>query len=219
MLKQPVATAEPSVRPPHGSVERDSLERRARLLAWGGNAWHVVEFGIALGAGIAASSVALVAFGIDSLIELAAGSVIIWLVSGRRGQSAAAERRAQQLIAVSFYALALYVVVESGRAFTGGHPEVSYVGIALAAITAPTMPLLARAKRRVGHQLGSRAVESEGGQNMVCAYLSVALLIGLGANAAFGWWWADPLAGLVIAAVAVREGREAWRGKMCDDCC
>jgi divalent metal cation (Fe/Co/Zn/Cd) transporter len=105
------------------------------------------------------------------------------------------------------------------RSFTGAHPDASYVGIGLALITAPTMPLLARAKRRVGRQLGSAATVSEGSQNMVCAYLSIALLIGLGANALLGWWWADPLAGLVISAVAVREGREAWRGESCDQCC
>jgi divalent metal cation (Fe/Co/Zn/Cd) transporter len=198
------------------AANRPQLERRARLLAWGGNAWHVVEFAIAVGAGIAASSVALVAFGIDSLIEVAAGGVILWLFSGGRGESHAAERRAQQIIAASFYALALYVVVASIHAFAGTHPDASYVGIGLALVTAPTMPVLARAKRRVGRQLGSRATESEGQQNMICAYLSIALLVGLGANALFGWWWADPLAGLVIAAVAVREGREAWRG---DDCC
>jgi divalent metal cation (Fe/Co/Zn/Cd) transporter len=198
------------------AAERPQLERRARRLALGANAWHVVEFAIAVGAGVAASSVALVAFGIDSLIEVAAGGVILWLFSGGRGESHAAERRAQQIIALSFYALAVYVVIASINALTGTHPEASYVGIGLALVTAPTMPLLARAKRRVGRQLGSRATESEGQQNMICAYLSIALLVGLGANALLGWWWADPLAGLVIAAVAVREGREAWRG---DDCC
>jgi divalent metal cation (Fe/Co/Zn/Cd) transporter len=200
-------------------ADRFQLERRARTLAWVGNAWHLIEFAIALAAGIAASSVALVAFGVDSLIELAAGGVIIWLFSGGRGASHDAERRAQQMIAVSFYGLAIYVVIGSLHAFSGAHPEASWVGIGLALITAPTMPILAHAKRRVGQRLGSRATQSEGRQNMLCAYLSVALLAGLAANAIFGFWWADPLAGLVIAAAAVREGREAWRGEMCDDCC
>lgn len=200
-------------------ADRPYLERRARRLAWGGNAWHLAEFAVAVGAGVAASSVALVAFGIDSLIEFAAGGVVLWLFSGGRGESEAAERRAQELIAISFYALAAYVVLESVRAVAGTHPDVSVVGIGLALVTAVTMPLLARAKRRVGRRLGSRAAESESRQSMVCAYLSVALLVGLGANALFGWWWADPLAGLVIAAVAVREGREAWRGEMPDTCC
>ncbi len=171
-----------------------------------------------MGAGAAVGSVALVAFGIDSLIEFTAGGVIVWLFSGGRGESEAAERRAQKFIAASFFALAVYVVLESGRAFTGAHPGVSWVGIGLAAVTAPTMPLLARAKRRVGHQLRSRATVSEGGQNMLCAYLSVALLIGLGLNALAGWWWADPIAGLVIAAAAVQEGMEAWQGEN-GDCC
>lgn len=206
-------------RPALNPADRKRLERRARLLAWGGNAWHVVEFAIALGAGIAAGSVALVAFGVDSLIEVLAGGVVIWLFSGGRGASATAERRAQQLIAVSFYVLAAYVVIESLRSLTGTHPDASWVGIGLAAITAPTMPLLARAKQDVGRKLGSRATESEGQQNMICAYLSIALLIGLGANAILGWWWADPLAGLVIAAVAVREGRESWRGEQSCGCC
>jgi divalent metal cation (Fe/Co/Zn/Cd) transporter len=200
-------------------ADRYQLERRARTLAWVGNAWHLIEFAIAVGAGIAASSVALVAFGIDSLIELAAGGVIIWLFSGGRGASDHAERHAQQMIAISFYGLALYVVIGSLHAFSGAHPEASWVGIGLALVTAPTMPILAHAKRRVGQRLGSRATQSEGQQNMLCAYLSVALLVGLAANAIFGFWWADPLAGLVIAAAAVREGREAWRGELCDDCC
>jgi divalent metal cation (Fe/Co/Zn/Cd) transporter len=197
---------------------RAQLERRARRLAWGGSAWHLIEFAIAIGAGVAAGSVALVAFGIDSLIEFAAGGVILWLFSGGRGESGGAERRAQRMIAASFFALAAYVLVESVRAFTGTHPDVSWVGIGLAAVTAPTMPLLARAKRRVGRELGSSATVSEGGQSMLCACLSVALIVGLGANAIFGWWWADPLAGLVIAAAAVHEGRGAWRGESCDHC-
>jgi divalent metal cation (Fe/Co/Zn/Cd) transporter len=198
---------------------RERLERRAKLLAWGGNAWHVVEFAVAITAGVAAGSVALVAFGIDSLIELLAGGVIVWLFTGGRGQSRSAERRAQQMVAVSFYALAAYVMVESVRSLMGGHPETSWAGIGLALVTAPTMPLLARAKRRVGQALGSRATQSEGRQNMICAYLSIALLVGLGANALLGWWWADPLAGLAIAAVATREGRQTWRGDAACGCC
>jgi divalent metal cation (Fe/Co/Zn/Cd) transporter len=192
------------------------------MLAWGGNAWHVAEFAIALGAGIAAGSIALVGFGIDSLIEVLAGSVVVWLFTGRRLHSESAERRAQQVIAASFFLLAAYVAIESLRTLAGGqHPTASWVGIGLAAITAPTMPLLARAKRNVGHQLGSAATVSEGNQNLLCAYLSVALLVGLGANALLGWWWADPIAALVIAAVALREGIGAWRGESCADgrCC
>ena len=201
------------------SVDRGALERRAKALAWAGNAWHVVEFAVALAAGIAAGSVALVAFGIDSVIEVLAGGVIVWLFSGGRGASAAAERRAQQLIAASYALLVAYVAVEAVRDLVGSHhPEASWVGIGLAAVTAPTMPLLARAKRATGRRLGSAAVVSEAGQNMICAYLSLALLVGLLANAVLGWWWADPLAALVIAGVAAREGLAAWRGDACDCC-
>jgi divalent metal cation (Fe/Co/Zn/Cd) transporter len=203
------------------AIDRAMLERRARRLAWGANAWHVAEFAIALAAGISAGSIALIGFGIDSLIEVLAGGVIVWLFTGRRRGSAVAERRAQMAIAATFFLLAGYVAVESVRTLIDGdHPDVSWVGIALAAVTAPTMPLLARAKRRVGHQLGSAATVSEGAQNMVCAYLSIALLLGLGANAVLGWWWADPVAALAIAAVAAREGVLGWRGESCaDGCC
>jgi divalent metal cation (Fe/Co/Zn/Cd) transporter len=179
----------------------------------------MVEFAIALAAGIAAGSVALVGFGLDSLIELAAGGVVIWLFTGGRGSSGSAERRAQQLIAASYALLVAYIAVESVRDLLGSHhPEVSWVGIGLAAVTAPTMPLLARAKRNVGRKLNSSATVSEAGQNMICAYLSIALLVGLLANALLGWWWADPLAALAIAAVAVNEGVESWRGESCNCC-
>jgi divalent metal cation (Fe/Co/Zn/Cd) transporter len=199
--------------------ERALLVRRARLLAWGGNGWHFVEFAIAVGAGVAASSIALIGFGFDSLIESLAGFIIVWRFGIRRRDSEAAERRAQQLVAVSFFILAAYVGIESVRTFFGAdHPETSWVGIGLAAFTAPTMPLLARAKQRVGHALGSSATVGEAEQNMVCAYLSVALLVGLGLNALLGWWWADPAAALVIAAIAAREGVESWRGEHCDCC-
>jgi divalent metal cation (Fe/Co/Zn/Cd) transporter len=203
------------------SLERASLERRARLLAWGGNAWHLVEFAIAIAAGIAAGSIALIGFGADSLIEAFSGLVVVWLFTGRRRGSAAAERQAQQLIALSFFLLAAYIGVEATRDLVSGHhPEASWVGIGLAAFTAPTMPLLARAKRRVGMQLHSSATMKEGAQNQLCSYLSIALLIGLLLNAVFGWWWADPGAALVIGAVAFREGLESWRGEgCCDDCC
>jgi divalent metal cation (Fe/Co/Zn/Cd) transporter len=200
-------------------MDRGRLERRARLLAHGGNAWHVIEFAIALVAGIAAGSIALIAFGADSLIEVLAGSTIIWLFTSNRGSSAQAERRAQQVIAASFFVLAAYVTAESIRDLTEGHrPSASWVGVGLAAFTAPTMPLLARAKRRVGHALGSSATVSEASQNQLCAYLSVALLAGLLLNAVWGLWWADPAAALVIAAVAVKEGRGSWQGASCDCC-
>ena len=197
-------------------AERTRLERRARLLAWGGNAWHLVEFGIALGAGISAGSIALIGFGADSLIEAFSGLVVVWLFTGHRLGSQSAERRAQQLIAASFFVLAAYVSAESIRDLVAGHhPQASWIGVGLASFTAPTMPLLARAKRRVGEKLASSATVSEGSQNMICAYLSIALLAGLLGNAIAGWWWADPTAALVIAGVALREGRESWRGERC----
>jgi divalent metal cation (Fe/Co/Zn/Cd) transporter len=199
--------------------DRERLQRRARLLAWGGNAWHLIEFGIAIGAGIAAGSIALIGFGADSLIEGVSGFVIVWLFTGSRLHSETAERHAQQLVAASYFVLAAYVGIESVRTLIGGnHPGTSWVGVGLAAVTAPTMPLLARAKRNVGRQLNSSATVSEAEQNMICAYLSVALLVGLLLNALISWWWADPAAALVIAAVALHEGRQSWRGESCECC-
>ena len=211
------AIGRPAALPPQ---ERLRLQRRARLLAWSGIAWHFVEFAIAVGAGIAAGSIALIGFGADSLIESFAGFTVVWLFTGRRLHSGTAERRAQQLIAVSFFVLAAYVGVEAVRTLAGGdHPGTSWVGIGLAAFTAPTMPLLALAKRRVGVKLNSSATVKEGAQNMLCAYLSVALLVGLLLNAVAGWSWADPAAALLIAGVALKEGRESWRGEGCCDAC
>jgi divalent metal cation (Fe/Co/Zn/Cd) transporter len=212
----PVATIAPATAP----RDRARLERQARLLAWGGIAYHFVEFAIALVAGIAAGSIALIGFGADSLIEALAGFVVLWLFTGARIGSGAAERRAQQLIAASFFILAAYVGTESIRSLVGGdEPDASWVGIGLAAFTTPTMPLLAFVKRRVGNKLHSAATVKEAAQTRLCAYLSVALLVGLLANALAGWWWADPAAALVIAAVAIREGVESWRGEGCCDAC
>jgi divalent metal cation (Fe/Co/Zn/Cd) transporter len=213
-LTLPVLPVSPS------PAERARLERRTRLLAWGGITWHIVEFAIAIAAGLAAGSIALIGFGADSLIEALAGGVVLWLFTGKRRGSSSAERRAQQLIAFSFFLLAAYVGVEALRTLVNGdHPDASWVGIGLAAFTAPTMPLLAYAKRRLGNQLHSAATVKEAAQTQLCAYLSIALLVGLAANALAGWWWADPLTALVIAAVALKEGRESWRGEGCCDAC
>ncbi len=196
--------------------ERRRLVRRARLLAWLGIGWHAVEAAIAFAAGVVAGSIALVGFGADSLIESAAGFVLLWRFAGSRSASDAAEARARRLVALSFHALAAYVAIEAARTLVAGHhPSVSWPGIALAAFTVATMPMLAAAKARVADGLRSAATRAEGRQNLICAYLSGALLIGLGANAIAGWWWADPVAGLVIAGAAVREGRAAWRGDAC----
>ena len=206
----------PSGPPP---AERARLEHRARLLAHAANAWHLVEAAIALVVGALAGSVALEGFGIDSAVELLAGGVIVWLFTSGRGSSVAAERRAQQAIAASFFLLAAYVTVASVNDLAGGHhPGASWVGVGLAAFTAPTMPILARAKRKIGHALGSSATVSEANQSQLCAYLSVALLVGLLLNAVWGLWWADPAAALIIAAFAAKEGRDSWRGNSCDCC-
>jgi divalent metal cation (Fe/Co/Zn/Cd) transporter len=202
------------------SAGRRGLVRRARLLAGLGLAWHLVEATVALIAGIAAGSIALVGFGADSVVEGAAGVVVLWRFSSSRAGSEGAERRAQRLIGASFFAIAVYVSVEAVRTLLGGdHPETSWVGIGLAVVTLATMPPLAAAKARVGETLDSAATRSEGRQNLLCAYLSAALLVGLVANAALGWWWADPIAALVIAVAAVDEGRDAWRGEGCGDGC
>ena len=214
-------------------TSRERLIQRAKLLAWVGVGWHAVEAAVAIGAGVAAGSIALIGFGADSLVESAAGFVVLWLFGGARRGSPVAERRAQRLIGVSFYVLALYVTVESVRTLAGGdHPETSWVGIGLAVVTAVSMPPLAAAKARVGEALGSSATKSESRQTVLCAYLSVGLLVGLAGNALAGWWWLDPAVALAIAAVAVREGRESFRGESCctapvplaasgceDDCC
>ncbi len=198
---------------------RTELESRAKLLAQLGNGWHLAEFGIALGAGIAAGSVALTSFAGDSLVEVLAASAIVWLFSGGRGASEQTERRAQQLIAGSYFLLVAYIVSHAlYDLVAGSRPSASWVGIGLAAFTAPTMPLLASAKRKVGRALNSSATVSEAGQNQICAYLSIALLAGLLLNAVAGWWWADPGTALVIAGFAIREGRDSWRGNACDCC-
>jgi divalent metal cation (Fe/Co/Zn/Cd) transporter len=199
--------------------ERERLVARGQRLAWFGLGWHVLEAAVAIAAGVIAGSVALVGFGADSFIEAGAGLIVIWLLAGGRSTSHRAERRAQQLIAASFVLLAAYVGVQAVRDLLAGHhPGASWVGIGLSVVTLAAMPPLAAAKRRVGEQLGSSATTSESRQTLLCAYLSAGLLIGLLANAVAGWWWADPLVALAIGAVALREAREAWRGKTCGCC-
>jgi divalent metal cation (Fe/Co/Zn/Cd) transporter len=174
------------------------------------------EGAIAIVAGIAAGSIALIGFGIDSAIEGLASVVIIWRFWGARALSETAERRAQKLVAVQFFILAPYVAIEALRALLAGHEaDVTWLGIGLTVASAIFMPLFGIAKRRVGQRLGSSATVSEGSQNMLCAYLSVAVLAGLLGNALVGLWWLDPLAALFIAYVAVTEGREAWKGEEC----
>ena len=197
--------------------DRDRLIRWARLLAWSSLVWMTAEGVVAVVAGITAGSIALIGFGLDSAIEGMASVVIIWRFWGARALSEKAERRAQKLVAVQFFILAPFVAIESIRALVTGHEaETSWLGIGLTITSAALMPAFGIAKQRVGAKLGSAATKAEGTQNMLCAYLSLAVLAGLLGNTLFGAWWLDPLAGLFIAYVAVREGRESWRG---EDCC
>ena len=192
------------------------LAGRARTLSWLSLAWMSVEGAVAIAAGAAASSIALIGFGLDSAIEGFASAIIVWRFTGHRMFSASAEQRAQKLVAVQFFLLAPYVAVESLRALIGGQrPDESWVGIGLAISSAVLMPVLGIAKQRLAARLGSAATKGEGRQNMLCAYLAGALLLGLLGNAVAGAWWLDPGVGLLIAAVAVKEGSEAWRGEGC----
>ena len=193
---------------------RAALVRRARLLAGASVAYNVVEAVVAIGSGRIADSTALVGFGLDSTVEVMSGLVILW----QFGHPVPEEREhlARRLIAVSFFALAAYVAFESVRALVGREqPDTSVVGIGLAALSLAVMPILSHWQRRTGRELGSGAVVADGTQTLLCTYLSAVLLVGLLANALLGWWWLDPVAALVIAGVAVREGRANWRGDAC----
>jgi divalent metal cation (Fe/Co/Zn/Cd) transporter len=192
------------------------LIRRVKLLSWLSLAWMTAEGAIGVAAGIAANSIALIGYGLDSTIEGVASLVIIWRFTGSRIHSERAEARAQQVVAVSFFLLAPYVVVGAlHRLLTGEEADASWVGIGLAIVSVILMPLFGRAKQRIGNRLGSAATSGEGTQNILCAYLSLAILAGLGANALLGLWWADPLVALVVALAAVRAGARTWRGQSC----
>jgi divalent metal cation (Fe/Co/Zn/Cd) transporter len=196
--------------------ERDRLIRRAKALSWLSLAWMTVEGAVAITAASIAGSVALLGFGIDSAIEGLASVIVIWRFTGARRLSDHAEELAQKAVAVSFFLLAPYIAQDAIRALVAGdHPTTSWVGIGLSVSSIVVMPLLGRAKQGVGARLGSGATAGEGAQNLLCAYMAGGVVVGLGANAAFAWWWLDPVIALVIAAVAVREGREAWSGEGC----
>jgi len=187
------------------------LRRRGLRLEYLTVAWNVIEAVVAVWAGIAAGSIALVGFGLDSTIEVFAASVVIWEF---KGASEERQERALRLIAISFFVLAGYVAVEAVRdLIVGSEAGESAVGIVLAAISLVVMPVLAIWKRRTGRQLGSATLLADATETMLCSYLSAILLVGLLLNATVGWWWADPLAALGIAYLAVREGVEAWRGE------
>lgn len=193
---------------------KQRLARRAKLLAGASVSYNLLEGVIAIGAGIAAGSVALIGFGLDSFVEVSSGLIILWQFSHRLPETR--EHQALRLIALSFFALAAYVTVESGRALLfGAEAQPSSVGIGLAIASLVIMPGISFLQRRTGRALGSNAVYADGTQTLLCTYLSAVLLGGLALNATLGWSWADPIAGLVIAAVAAREGIEAWKGEGC----
>ncbi|MGC9541340.1 cation transporter [Streptomyces sp. UG1] len=197
---------------------RAQLSRRIRLLVAATITYNVVEAIVAITAGMIASSTALIGFGLDSVIEVSSAAAVAWQFSAREhAVREAREKAALRIIALSFFALAAYVTVESVRALAGtGEAQHSTPGIVLAALSLAVMPFLSAAQRRAGRELGSASAVADSKQTLLCTYLSAVLLVGLLANSLFGWSWADPVAALVIAAVAVKEGREAWRG---DTCC
>ncbi|KUL23634.1 cation diffusion facilitator family transporter [Actinoplanes awajinensis] len=205
----PLALAVPTAQ------RRVQLARRIRLLVAATITYNVIEAVIAISAGTAADSTALIGFGLDSVIEVSSAAAVAWQFTARDPEKR--EKTALRIIAISFFALAAYVTAESVRALLGGaEAEHSTVGIILAAVSLTIMPGLSYAQRRAGRELGSRTAVADSKQTLLCTYLSAVLLVGLVVNSLFGWSWADPIAGLIIAAVAIKEGREAWRG---DTCC
>lgn len=204
------ATSSPALTADRRSV----LTTRIRWLVVATIAYNVIEAVVAISAGRIASSTALIGFGLDSLIEVASAAAVAWQFSGKHPESR--ERVALKVISVSFFALAAYVTVESVRTLVSGEPaEHSTVGIVLAAVSLVVMPILSMAQRRAGRELGSVSAVADSKQTLLCTYLSGVLLVGLLLNSLFGWSWADPIVALLIAAVAVKEGREAWKGQHC----
>ncbi len=199
-----------------GTISQTASTRTAVRLAWATIGWNVIEAVAAIGAGTAAGSIALVGFGLDSTIEVMSAAVIVWQF---RGLAHEREQRALRLIAISFFVLGAYVAVQAIVDLAGrARPDSSAVGIGIAAASLIVMPLLARLKRRTGRRMGSATVLADSKQTQLCTYLSAILLGGLILNATAGWWWADPVAAIAIAALAVNEGRQAWRGEACEAC-
>jgi divalent metal cation (Fe/Co/Zn/Cd) transporter len=188
----------------------------ARWLAWASLAWMTVEGAVGLLAGFQATSIALVGWALSSVVEGLASVIVIWRFTGTRTLSETSEARAQKAVAISFWLLAPYVAIESIRnLLTRQMSETTLLGIGLTISSLLLMPAVGIAKQRLGDRLSSGATAGEGAQNLLCAYLAGAVLLGLVGNTLWGWWWLDPLAGLLVAAVAIREGREAWRGENC----
>jgi divalent metal cation (Fe/Co/Zn/Cd) transporter len=200
--------------------EHALLIRRVKLISWVGLAWLLADGAIGMTAGLTANSVALIGWGLDCAIQAVASLVIIWRFTGDRVHSPDAERLSQKTVGVSFFLLAPYIIVTAiDHLITGNASAASWLGIGLAATDMLLMPVLGHAKRRIGNQLGSHATAGEGKQNILCAYLSLAVIVGLGANALFGLWWADPVVGLLVAVVVIQAGVRTWRGEACDDTC
>ncbi len=197
------------------SAQRQAvLRRRIRLLVAATITYNIIEAIVAITAGTIASSTALIGFGLDSIVEVASAAAVAWQFSAKDPHSR--EKLTLRIIAFSFFALAAYVSVESVRALLGAaEADYSPVGIGLAALSLVIMPVLSWAQRKAGREYGSASAVADSKQTLLCTYLSAVLLVGLLVNSLFGWWWADPIAALVIAAVAVKEGREAWRGDAC----
>lgn len=197
--------------------DRNELVKRGQLLEYFTIGWNLLEAVVAIGSGLITGSIALVGFGLDSLIESLSGSILLWRLAD---DSDAREKLAVRLVGASFMILAAYVGFDAVKSLIYQvTPEASYVGIGLAVVSILIMPFLARAKKDVGVKLGSRAMVSDSKQTNICAYLSAILLAGLILNAAFGWWWADPVAALIMIPIIVKEGIEGLRGEVCDDGC
>ena len=194
------------------------LIRRVKWISWIGLVWLLVDGAIGMTAGVTANSVALIGWGLDCTIQAVASLVIIWRFTGERIHSGDAERTAQRVVAVSFFLLAPYIVVTAiDHLIAGNASHASWLGIALAGTDALLMPLLGRAKKRVGAALNSQATTSEGRQNILCAYLSLGVLLGLAANPLLGWWWMDPIVGIGVAIVVVQAGVSTWGGRRCEE--
>ncbi|MHA7189289.1 cation transporter [Arthrobacter sp. MDT2-16] len=204
-----------SVQPASAVERRAVLSRRIRLLVGATISYNIIEAVVAISAGTVASSSALIGFGLDSIVEVLSAAAVAWQFAGRDPETR--EKTALRLIAFSFFGLAAFVAFDAVRALLGAsEPQHSLVGIVLAAASMAVMPFLSWAQRRAGRELGSRSAVADSRQTLLCTYLSGVLLVGLLLNSTLGWSWADPIAALVIAAVAIKEGRDAWKG---DSCC
>ena len=200
------------------SVSREADTRSGRRLEYFTLGWNVTEAAVAITAGVIAGSIALVGFGADSVIESLSSLVLLWRLQSHEADERR-ERLALRLVGVCFLILAAYVAFDAAHSLIRREPpHASFVGIGLSVVSLIVMPLLARAKRRVAARLGSAALAADSRQTGLCAYLSASLLVGLALNAAFGWWWADPVAALIMVPVILREGTQALRGEGCDDC-